>query len=88
MGIGITYGYATLGLIGSEGRYDCTAIGNVVNIAARLCDKAEDGEILIDKRAQVEAEGALQVEPVGLLDLKGIATPVESYKIIGPSHAP
>jgi class 3 adenylate cyclase len=85
-GIGISYGYATLGLIGSEGRFDYTAIGNAVNIAARLCDRAEDGEILIDQRAQVEIEGQAQVQSVGALDLKGVGKPVDAYKIIGLDH--
>lgn len=80
-GIGISYGYATLGLIGSEGRYDYTAIGNAVNIAARLCDRAEDGEILADQRAKVEIENRAGVEPMGPLDLKGIGKPVEAFKI-------
>lgn len=82
-GIGISYGYATLGLIGSEGRYDYTAIGNVVNIAARLCDRADDGEILIDKRACVEIEDRAETEAVGALDLKGVGKQVETYRIIG-----
>ena len=81
-GIGIAYGYATLGLIGSEGRYDYTPIGNVVNIAARLCDRAGDGEILIDDRAYVELEHKARVEPVGGLDLKGIGRQVETYRIV------
>lgn len=87
-GIGIAYGYATLGLIGSEGRYDYTAIGKVVNIAARLCNRAADGEILMDKRACVEIEAGAQVEAVGALDLKGLEKKVETYKIIGldPAH--
>ena len=85
LGIGIAYGYATLGLIGSEGRYDYTAIGNVVNIAARLCDRAGDGEILVDKRAEIEIDGEARVEAVGRLDLKGIATQVEAFKVIDPS---
>lgn len=87
LGIGISYGYATLGLIGSEGRYDYTAIGNVVNIAARLCDKAQDGEIFLDKRVQVEIDDETQVELVGLLDLKGIRTQVETFKVINPGDA-
>ena len=82
-GIGVSYGYATLGLIGSEGRYDYTAIGNVVNIAARLCDRADDGEVLIDKRSCVEIEGRAKIEPTGPLDLKGIGKPVEAYKVTG-----
>ncbi len=87
LGIGIAYGYATLGLIGSEGRYDYTAIGNVVNIAARLCDRAEDGEIFVDKRAKIEIDSEAQIEPVGLLDLKGIGTQVETFKVISLSAA-
>ena len=82
-GIGIAYGYATLGLIGSEGRYDYTPIGSVVNIAARLCDRAGDGEILIDERAYVEIDQQAQIEPVGRLDLKGVGKHVEAYKVIG-----
>jgi class 3 adenylate cyclase len=92
LGIGISYGYATLGLIGSEERYDYTAIGNVVNIAARLCDSAGDGQILCDKRACVEIEETARAEPIGLLDLKGVGKQVETYRIdglkraVGPSH--
>jgi class 3 adenylate cyclase len=82
-GVGIAYGYATLGLIGSEGRYDYTPIGNVVNIAARLCDRAGDGEILIDQHAYVEIEEDARTEPVGRLKLKGIGKQVETYKVLG-----
>lgn len=85
-GIGISYGYATLGLIGSEGRFDYTAIGNAVNIAARLCDRAEDGEILIDQRAQAEIEDKAEAEALGALDLKGVGKPVNAYRIIGFDH--
>ncbi|MEM7123815.1 MAG: adenylate/guanylate cyclase domain-containing protein [Pseudomonadota bacterium] len=86
LGIGIAYGYATLGLIGSEGRHDYTAIGNVVNIAARLCDQADDGDILIDKRAHVEVETATQTEAAGLLSLKGVGKKVEAYKVMGAAE--
>lgn len=85
IGIGVAYGYATLGLIGAEGRFDYTAIGNVVNIAARLCDRAEDGEILIDKRAQIEVEDEAATEPLGAIELKGVSKPVESFRITAPA---
>ena len=52
-GMGISYGYATLGMIGFEGRNDYTALGSVVNLAARLCGEAGDGEILVDQRTLV-----------------------------------
>jgi class 3 adenylate cyclase len=81
-GIGIAYGYATLGLIGSEGRYDYTPIGNVVNIAARLCDRAGDGDILLDQHAYLQIEQKARIEPVGRLDLKGVGKRVETYKVI------
>lgn len=82
-GIGIAYGYATLGLIGSEDRYDYTAIGNVVNVAARLCDTAQDGEILTDKRTRVEATDNIRTESVGSLKLKGVGQQVEAFKVVG-----
>ena len=74
LGIGIASGYATLGIVGDDRQSDYTAIGNVVNIAARLCDRAGDGEILIDKRTCVEVEDSLQIEAVGSLDLTLPAT--------------
>ncbi len=80
-GIGISYGYATLGMIGSDERSDYTAIGRVVNIAARLCDRARDGEILIDKRAQIEIADVAEFAEMTLEDVKGISRPVEVFSI-------
>jgi class 3 adenylate cyclase len=80
-GVGLASGYATLGLIGDEGRFDYTAIGNVVNLAARLCDKANDGEILINRRLFVDIEGTHEVLPIGLLELKGFERPVEAFRL-------
>ena len=82
-GVGIAYGFATLGLIGSEGRFDYTAIGNAVNVAARLCDRSQDGEILIDKRTLLEVEDGVRIEDLGSLELKGIEKPVETFKVVG-----
>lgn len=87
LGIGVAYGYATLGVIGSEGRYDYTAIGNVVNIAARLCDSAGDGEIFVDKRAQMETEDTVPTELVGQLELKGIGAPVATCRVLDSEAA-
>jgi class 3 adenylate cyclase len=87
LGIGIASGYATLGLIGYEGRYDYTAIGNAVNIAARLCDKADDGQILINQRTFAEIEGKGQFDPVGPIDLKGVGKQVETYNLIALAGA-
>jgi len=85
-GVGVASGYATLGVVGFEGRFDYTAIGNVVNLAARLCDRAEDGQILIDRRARADIEDCAEFTPVGALDLKGFARPIDAYKLRRLTH--
>jgi class 3 adenylate cyclase len=81
LGIGIAAGYATLGLVGFKGRSDYTAVGNVVNVAARLCDKAADGQILLGRRAYGDVEAQVQVEPVGSFELKGVRKAVDVYDL-------
>jgi class 3 adenylate cyclase len=68
-----------MGVIGVEGRFDYTPIGNAVNLAARLSDNAQDGEILISRRTYAEAEQLVTSQPAGTLSLKGIAQPVEAF---------
>ena len=82
-GIGIASGFATMGVVGFEGRYDYTANGNAVNLAARLCDHAVDGQILISSRALSEVKEYVQAIPVEELQLKGISSPVVSYNVVG-----
>ncbi len=82
LGIGIASGYATLGLIGFRGRSDYTAIGSAVNTASRLCDVAEDKQILISQRAHIDIEGKVAVESLGEFDLKGIAKPMEVLRVL------
>ncbi len=84
-GVGIASGYATLGVIGFEKRYDYTANGNVVNLAARLCDEAGDGQILISRKAYVEVDARVEVEPIGDLTLKGFSTPITTYNVLSVS---
>jgi class 3 adenylate cyclase/CheY-like chemotaxis protein len=84
-GVGIAQGYATLGTIGFEGRYDYAAIGPVANLASRLCDEAGDGEILISQRARSAVEGLFEIEEAGELVLKGFTRPMASYRILGPA---
>lgn len=79
LGIGISSGYATLGLIGFHGRADYTAIGDVVNTASRLCDLASDGQILINQRALLDIEEIAQAEALGERDLKGLSSPVQIH---------
>ena len=81
-GIGIAHGYATLGAIGFEGRSEYSAIGTVVNLAARLCAEARDGQILIDSRVRAALEGRATAEPVGELTLKGLHRPIASYNVL------
>ena len=72
-GMGIAHGYATLGRIGFEGRFDYSAIGTVVNLAARLCAQAAAGQILIDPKVHAAVETLAETEPAGELTLKGLS---------------
>ena len=81
-GIGIAHGFATLGTIGFEGRFDYAAIGTVSNVASRLCDEAKPGQILISPRVLMKVESAVQVEPVGEFELKGIRRPLAAYNVV------
>jgi len=82
-GIGIAHGFATLGTIGFEGRFDYAAIGTVSNVASRLCDEAKPGQILISPRVLLAVDEAVTVEPVGEFALKGIRRPMMTYNVIG-----
>jgi adenylate cyclase len=67
---------------GFEGRFDYAAIGNVSNVASRLCDEAKPGQILISPRVLTKVENAVQVEPVGEFELKGIRRPLAAYNVL------
>jgi class 3 adenylate cyclase len=82
-GMGIAHGYATLGMIGFEGRVDYGAIGPVVNLAARLCSEAQGGQILISQRVYTAVEELVEAEPVGELALKGFHKPVPTFNVVG-----
>jgi two-component system NtrC family sensor kinase len=81
-GIGIAHGFATLGTIGFEGRFDYAAIGTVSNVASRLCDEAKPGQILISPRVFTAVKEAVTVEPVGEFTLKGIGRPMAAYNVL------
>jgi adenylate cyclase len=81
--VGIGLGYATLGRVGFDGRYDYGAVGSVMNLASRLCDQAEPGQILVSNRVFAEVEGMAEAEPAGELTLKGFAKPVPAYNVVG-----
>jgi adenylate cyclase len=86
-GIGIAHGFATLGTIGFEGRFDYAAIGTVSNVASRLCDEAKPSQILISPRVLMAVEDAVRVEPVGEFELKGIRRPIAAYNVLAVASA-
>jgi class 3 adenylate cyclase len=81
-GVGISAGYATLGMVGFEERYDYTANGNAVNLAARFCDEAKDGQIIISQFIYAELEDRIEAEPLGDLQLKGVGRSVQAYSLV------
>jgi len=83
LGIGIAQGYATLGAFGFEGRWDYSAIGGVVNLAARLCGEAQAGQILVDRRTCAALQDDWETEPIGPLMLKGFTQPVAAFLLKG-----
>lgn len=83
LGVGIAAGYATLGAIGFEGRFDYGAIGRVTNLSARLCDAAPPGHILISERVATAVEGLVESEAFGDLSLDGFHKPVAARRLLG-----
>ena len=79
LGVGIAQGYATIGAIGFEGRWDYGAIGTVTNLAARLCGEAQGGQILVSSRVAGMLEEVVDLEDVGTLTLKGFLKPVSVF---------
>ncbi len=80
-GVGIAHGYATIGAIGFEGRWDYGAIGSVTNLAARLCGEAKPGQILMSRRVFAAVEELVDATPVGELTLKGFSRPIPTYEV-------
>jgi class 3 adenylate cyclase len=80
-GIGMAQGYATLGRIGFEDRFDYTAIGSVVNLASRLCSEAADGQILASGRLAASVEDIAEIEALGERTLRGMARPVAVHNL-------
>jgi adenylate cyclase len=80
-GIGIAHGYATLGCIGFEGRFQYSATGTVANLASRLCDQARNGQILVDAKVHAAVNGLAEMELVGEMTLKGFHRPVKAFNV-------
>ena len=83
LGVGIAQGFATIGAIGFEGRWDYGAIGTVTNLAARLCGEAKGGQILVHQRVATTIEDLADLEAIGPLTLKGLLRPVSAFNVIG-----
>lgn len=80
---GIAQGYATLGRIGFEGRFDYGAIGTVMNLSARLCDEARGDQILVSQRVHAAVDTLVDCDPVGQLTLRGFLKPVPAFSVLG-----
>jgi adenylate cyclase len=81
-GAGIALGYATCGEVGFEGRSDYAAIGAVTNLASRLADEADRGEILITQRVYADIEDLVEVEPVRQVVLQGVQRPIAAFNVL------
>ena len=81
LGIGIAQGDTTLGVIGFEQRWEYAAIGNVPNLAARLCGAAHSGEIILDAQTEQDIVGIAETEFVGALTLRGFQQPVPAFRL-------
>jgi class 3 adenylate cyclase len=81
LGVGIAQGEATLGVIGFEQRWEYAAIGNVPNLAARLCGVAQAGEIILDAQTEQEIAHLAETDPIGPLSLRGFQQPVAAFRL-------
>ncbi len=88
VGIGIASGWVTVGNIGSPARSDYTVLGNEVNLASRLADRAEPGQILVTDRTMMKAEGTVTGEPVDEITLAGVSRPIKVYALDRKAPSP
>jgi class 3 adenylate cyclase len=86
-GVGIAQGYATLGRVGFEGRYDYAAIGTVTNVSARLSAIASAWQILVTQRVQAGSTDVAVTRSLGALEVRGIARPLEAFEVLGLDEA-
>jgi class 3 adenylate cyclase len=80
-GVGIAQGFATLGRIGYEGRFDYAAIGSVTNLAARLCAEAGAGQVLVSQRVFSAVEDVAAGESIGALELRGFSRSIRAFHV-------
>jgi len=82
LGIGLAAGFATIGNIGCEGRMEYGALGNVTNLASRLCNEAKGGQILTNQKTLSKIENLVETERLGEMHLKGFVRPVSVFDIL------
>jgi class 3 adenylate cyclase len=87
MSVAISQGYATIGKIGFDGRFDYAAIGSVTNMAARLCDIADPWQILVTERVFSTAGSLVVAEDVGTRELKGLSRGVRTFSVKGVDNS-
>ena len=85
-GLGIAQGFATLGRIGFEGRFDYAAIGSIPNLASRICSEAKSGQILISQRVSSAVENLAEIESLGMVSLKGVSRPIPLRNVLQMKH--
>lgn len=82
MGAGVAMGHATIGAIGYEGRWEYAAIGNVCNLAARLCSEAKDGQVVTTQRVAARAGPGVTLAQLGEITLKGFTRPIAAFDVV------
>jgi adenylate cyclase len=87
LGVGISHGFATVGVIGTDQRFDYAAIGTVTNVATRLCARAQSGEILVCTRVLHAVEDHVAFKPLGRLQLDGFRRAVDVFQILAAKSA-
>ena len=82
-GVGIHYGEAVLGLIGTEKKLEYTAIGDSVNTAKRVQENSQKNQILISEDAYKLVKKHIYVDKLDALNVKGKSKPIKVYEVLG-----